>query len=421
MYVQKRIDKNGETYYSFSYLDDSGKRVRLSKKEHPHFRYEEEAREWAKTQTAYRQASKDFIQKKLAWKIKFYDFEPLLKRYADWQQVHAPNSWENNVYHIEQFILPWFLGEKLQNNVNGWHFLFQDFITYLRKDCRTAKGDRKISIAMANNIIHSLNSFTRFLSVHNLLDPSAAIKCTAFPEHMTNQKGFDEVILEPEFDVIYRKLEVLNQASADMFLLLYRTGMRINEALGIPMSFLFKGEMTGVLHDELKDKKISYIGYLVLESQPEGRGLKRDPETHKVNRKPLKARKLIQNKDNRLIPIRDKSVWNMLARRYKAQNEKLLKAVYGHDPINYLLFDDLTYNTLACDLRQVYKGTVFKAKGPHSCRHSFATIFTGETRSFLLAKLILGHKSKAFEGYLHLYEAISLQAKRNSQEIDEIG
>jgi site-specific recombinase XerD len=419
MYIAKIKLKDGTHYYSFSY-DKDGKRIRLKKDQHPHFTDRKSAEQWAKSRKGFEESSRALITKKTAWKTQFYDFEPLVKQYADWQQLHAPNSYKNNIIYFEQYVLAWFLGVKKQNNVNGWHFLYTEFTTYLRTTCSTARSKQIITIATANKIIHTLNSFVRFLSLHNLIDPSAAMKCPSFPEHMQNQKTIDDIIPENEFAIIHKKLVLANSDSADFFLMLYRTGMRLNEALSMPISALFKGKMDGALHEELKEKGIDYIGYFVLESQCEDTARTRDEKTFAHTRKPLKGRKKIHNKDSRLVPIREKELWNMLAKRYKEQKELQSKEVFGKEAINYLFFNDLTASRFAQDLKESYKGTSFSEKSAHSCRHSFATLFAGETRSFFLAKMILGHKSKAFEGYMHLYEQLAQVAKRNSQEIDEV-
>lgn len=420
MFIDKRVLKDGSHYYSFSFKDKNGKRIRLKRSDHPHFTDLASATTWAKSQRAYQQSCKALIDQKTAWKSQFYDFQSLIAKYAKWQAVQAPNSWKNNILYFEQYVLPWFLGEKKQNNVNGWHFLFQDFISHLREDCKTSRGGHKIAVATGNRIIHTLNSFLRFLATHHLIDMDSNRKCPAFPEHLENQKSIEDVIPPDEFAVIYKKLAFLNQDSADFFGLLYNTGLRVNEGLSLPISALFKGEIAGSMHEELKEKKVDYIGYIVLESQCDFTARRRDEKTFAHIRKPLKGRKKIHNKDSRIVPIRDKTTWNMLIGRYKAQKLLLDKETYGRAPINYLFFDDLTMSRFSQDIKTVYAGTKYKVKSPHSCRHSFATIFTGETRSFFLAKMILGHKSKAFEGYLHIYEQLTLNSKRNSQDLEEV-
>ncbi len=51
-------------------------------------------------------------------------------------------------------------------------------------------------------------------------------------------------------------------------------------------------------------------------------------------------------------------------------------------------------------------------KSYHCCRHSFATFMVGKTKSIFLARSITGHKSNAFERYLHVWEQMTLEAQK---------
>ena len=420
MYVNPRKKKDGSVYFSFNYFDDAGKRIRLKTSEHPYFTRLEDAEQWARSQEAFRQSQKDMIARKLAWKDTFFDFPRLLKEYTEWQKVKAPNAWKNNVLHLTLYIFPWFLDKKKASNIHQWPALYRDFNAYLRNEAVKANGKGRIALSFGANIITSLNTFTTWMQQG--IDPSInAVKCPSFPEHQLRQKSFDNVIQDVEYKVILHKLEAINQDSADMFALLYATGMRINEACSLPITALFKGRFEGSFDKELQQVGIPYVGYLVVESQSCERGVLRDPQTHKLIRKPLKGRKKIDHKHNRIIPIRTAAIWNMLAKRYKKQKELMETRVYGFDANNYLLFEGYNNKKLTADMTKVYENSAFSTKTAHDLRHSFATLFTGETRSFYLAKLILGHNSKAFERYLHIFESLSLEAKKNAQEIDEIG
>ena len=420
MFIDKRILKDGSHYYSFSYNDKNGKRIRLKKSEHPHFTDRKTAEAWSKSQKAFEQSQKNLIAQKLEWKSQYFEFDSLVIKYADWQKSQAPNSWENNITWLEQYVLPWFLSFKKQNNVNGWHFLYSEFIDYLRDEATTTSRGTKLAVASSNKVIHTLNSFVRFLGKYNLIDPSAAIKCEAFPDSLQKTKSFDNVIKPDEFSIIEKKLSEAHKPSADMFRLLYFTGLRSNEGFSLPMSFLYSGNMDGILHEKLAEQDIKYYGYIVLESQCADKSRPRNPDTHEIPRKPLKGRKTIHNKNNRVIPIRDKETWNILASRYLACQEEFETRKYGSNETNYLLFPDVNNTKVSRELKVAYSNSSYKQKTLHDCRHSFCTYFVGETANFFLARAILGHKSNAFERYLHIYESISLNAKRKSQKIQVI-
>jgi integrase len=419
MFISLRKTKKG-TYFSFSYDDpETGKRIRLKKHQHPTFTDEASARQWAKSQDALRESQKNRVLQKLAWKKEFYEFDALVAKFTEYQKNQAPNSWENAVYYLEQYALDWFLNIKKQNNINGWHFLFNEYRLWLSTEAKILAGS-KPSYSTCNKAIHALNSFVSFLAQSGLIDPDvAARKCPAYPEAMLNQKSFDSVINENEFLTIYTRLKDKDPPSADFWWVLYHSGLRFNELLSLPMSFLYRGETDGALHSELKQLNISYLGYLVLESQSEDKYRTRE-EDGTIKRKPLKGRTKIHPKNNRVVPITNRDCWNILARRYKLQKAIFDEKTHGGDQINYMLFQDVNYSKVKRALDTAYKGTSFTPKTFHDCRHSYCTFLVGNTRSFFLARTILGHKSNAFERYLHIFEQMSLRAKQNEQVIEEI-
>ncbi|RYZ75473.1 MAG: hypothetical protein EOP04_33270, partial [Proteobacteria bacterium] len=54
----------------------------------------------------------------------------------------------------------------------------------------------------------------------------------------------------------------------------------------------------------------------------------------------------------------------------------------------------------------------------HSLRHTYSTNLCGKTRSFFLAKVILGHRTeKEFEKYCHIFKQTQLEAVKIEQVI----
>ena len=418
MYIQKRKNKEG-IYYSFSYLDKDGRRIRLKRAEHPHFTNREEAEAWAKSQDAYRASMKAKIEQRLAWKKKYYQFDELLGKYLKYQKKQAPNSWRNSRIYLEHYVFHFFLEIKKANNVNTWHILFNEFCDWLEDEAKTTRTEEQISYSTANHVIRTLNTFLTFLTKYNLMNHENNVTCRAFPETKLSYKGFEDVIQEDEFNKVHFRLKLINETAADFFHVLYHTGMRFNELFSLQISALFSGELDGALHDEMELHKIEYFGYVVLDSQCESQSRVR-AEDGTLKRKPLKGRRNIHPRNNRTIPIMDKTSWNILARRYKGQKKLLDKREFGSDAVNYILFNDLKYNEAVRCLRQAYQELHLEAKSYHSCRHSFATFLVGRTRSYFLARTVLGHRSDAFDRYNHIYEQIALKAKAKVQEIDEI-
>lgn len=418
MYIQKRKNKEG-TYYSFSYLDENGRRIRLKRSEHPHFTKLEDAQAWAKSQEAYKASMKAKIEQRLSWKKKYYQFDELLEKYLKYQKKQAPNSWRNSRIYMEHYVLHFFLEIKKANNVNTWHILFNEFCDWLEEDALTTRTEQQISYSTANHVIRTLNTFATFLTKYNLMNPENNITCPAFPESKLNYKDFSDVIEEDEFTSVHFKLKQINPAAADFFHVLYKTGMRFNELFSLPMSSLFSGELEGPIHEEMTTHKLKYYGYIILESQCSSQSRVREKDGT-LKRKPLKGRRSIHPKNNRTIPLADKTSWNILARRYKVQKELFNKREFGPGPTDYLLFDDLKYNDAVRALRQAYEDLRREPKSFHCCRHSYATYLVGRTRSYFLARAVLGHRSDAFDRYNHIYEQIALKAKQKVQEIDEI-
>src|SRR5690606_17383241 len=155
---------------------------------------------------------------------------------AKYQEKKAENSWKLSVMYMEQYVLPWFLNKKHQNNVNSWHFLFKEFTDYLEDEAIAMRSKQKLAYSTKNKVIHTLNSFLTYLSEYNLIDPDAARKCPCFPADKLNTKTYENVITPVEFERVFSKLKELNAATAEFFYVLYHTGMRFNELFSLPMS-----------------------------------------------------------------------------------------------------------------------------------------------------------------------------------------
>jgi integrase len=424
-YVEKkpRRDRSGTEYFGVTYMDADGKRKRVAQATCVrHCRTYGEAVEWANSQAAVRSSQAEQHKRRLAWRSQYHDFEALVDLYQTWQQRQAPNSWEGNLHYLKQWVLPYFLTEHHAGNANDWHLLFQEYRDWLRRPDAMSRRNKSspIAVSTANNIIKTLNTFLTCLSRYNKIDPANARPCDTFPEHETNRRGAGDVIPADERDLVAAVMRRTSEPAAEFFLVLWHTGMRFSELFGLPMTALFRGQITGPIHDELIKCGVNYVGYLYLDSQPAFDDRRREADGS-VKRKPLKGRKTIGAKDARLIPIRSKEIWNILAARFKAQSELVLKGTYTADRANYMLFEDLEWNVSVNSLRNAYAALKRTPKQYHCCRHTFTTTLVGETRSFFLVRAITGHRKDAsFERYLHIYEQMALEAKQKVQEIDLI-
>lgn len=424
MYVDARKNKDGTVSYRFTYLDADGKRRRFPQSKVPASAQEslEAARKWAGEQAGIFAAKRAEAERRVGWRSQFYDFAQLLETYKIWQQKNAPNSWEACVFYLEQWVFPFFLAEQRTANVNDWYLHFQTFRDWLQHPDSLAKQGRKrpLAISTQNNIIKALNTFLTCLQAYNKIDPQAVRSCPSYPEHMLATRDSEAVILEPERDKIHARLRQTYPPAADFFWVAWHTGMRFAELFGLPITALFRGD---IQHKQLAERlrllDFEYHGYLLLESQPAHDDRRRESDG-RVLRKPLKGRKAIGPKYSRVVPIRSKEAWNILATRYKQGLEQCATGAFGPERREYMLFEDAEWNRTVNALREAYQHYGLTPKGYHCCRHSYVTLLVGETGDELLVRMITGHKGRAFERYQHLAEQIALAAKQQSQVIDVI-
>lgn len=426
MRFEKRKTKNKEEYYSFLYWDPkTKKRTRLRRSEVPaDINNDEKAEAFCKVKEAELQTFSLKFKRDLEWKRKFYDFEQLLELYAKRRKAEAPNSWETDVYYLEQYVFMFFLTIKKTNNLNSWDLHFEDLRDWLEKDAELVKQkgkNTKLAYATKNACIKSLNRFLATM-VRQQKMKGPAPRCQMFPKHQLNRKGIESYISGNEAELVYEKLVELDKEVAEFFWILLHTGLRLNEALGLAASHVFKGSPTEANLKKMLDRyTIKSMIHIILDSQPKKKHGFRDKDGT-VSRKPMKHRRKIEPKNNRIIPVSDKRASKILAARFNSQTAILKKKVYGDDRGNYLLFDGLDKNRVSNKLRKAYELLGVKAKSPHDCRHTFCTELVSQTEGHhFLAKYVLGHSDIATtENYLHLWEVIQQKLRQNQQIDDSI-
>lgn len=242
---------------------------------------------------------------------------------------------------------------------------------------------------------------------------------TGFPSSKINMRSADSLISKVEFESVYKILNERNPLVATFFQTAYYTGMRFNEIYGLSLDDLFSGEIDdSVLKKALTDHKLEYFGYFVLESQPAFKIRNRN-SNGSITRKPLKGKPKIDEKFNRLIPIINKDLFNALVQLYKIQDQKFKNKVYGANPKDYVLFEDLTSTEAAVVLRAAYEKTKYTPKSYHCCRHTRCTELVGSTRDFVLARYWLGHsRQETTLRYTHIYQQSARVARKNKQKIE---
>lgn len=439
-YVQK-TDSSGKTYYSFLVYDhEQKKNVRLKKAEiinrfGKDITTVEEAIKFDGLLRAEFDSSRERYKRLMAWTEKYYNFASLLDDYVKKQKRKSPYGWKNNVHYLKYYVLPYFLEISQNNNINGWHLDYPKFRIWLEDEATLIRNKNiKISYCSKNHSIKALNTFMKHLQQDGIIQTYHV--CEAFDESKLRERTIDDVITEDESWIIYNQLlDLGHQNEAEYFLLMFWTGMRFNEGLGLSLADIYKGEITrdsfkNLLRRNLifytespnvpNDYLYRYFGFLTLSSQPDNDGSKsivRNELDH-ILRKPLKMKKAINEKNNRVIPIVNQELWDALSRRAKDAYQKWKKGeLQSNNKSDYLLFENITQTTSTARLKEAFEKANLKYRSWHCCRHSRGTFLHGRTGDKELTMQWLGHSSeKVHNKYLHTYEGLMREIKAKEVE-----
>lgn len=392
---------------------------------------EDEVRLYCASQAAIQDAIRDRAKRRLDWQNKYHDFSDLLDKFVEHHKKAAPNSWQNDVHYLRNYVFSFFLVEKAANNINHWPLLYADFKSWLEKTKPLKKSISKLSLNTQNKAINALNRFIDFLSTSHRIEalrPMELHRRDRLPE-----VTIEELFEESEIDLICNALLEIRPLSAKIFMILIGTGLRINEALGLCLKFIFAGKIEGgktsdKIHNSLSKYGLEkYHGYICLESQPACDEIRvkqlfvdRDGvrwPTGSVPRKPLKCRKKIDPKNNRLIPVFSKSAWNLIVDAWNEQIELYEQRIHGIEERDYLLFEGVTASMFYLDMMKAFEVTGLESRSPHKCRHTFLTWFYGETlEDMFLAEWIGGHRDKrSLEVYSHMREQLGREQQFKDQ------
>lgn len=407
MKYEKRTNKNGTSYFSFVHYDSkTDSRLRLTREEirkrfGKDILTETEAKECLKLLEAQYESEKVRIERRLSWEKEFYNFNGIMEMYEKSQKKKAPNSWQNSVFYMKHYVLPFFLSQKKLNNMELWPDYYEDFRDWLESKAVLLRSKEVISYSSKNHAIKSLNTFTNLCYQKKLI--KAVFKCEAFGDHLTNKRSIDDVIFPEEMESIYLALKDNgHRVESVLFRYLYFSGMRFSEGIAISLADLFQGELpdSQLLAKKIKIYGMKYFGYIVSDSQVEN-GV----------RYPFKGRKEISEKHARTIPIVDKVLWNDLV-ELAAEQYDLWKHNKGLSKKEFFLFQGIDDTTATRRLEAAFETCKLEYRSWHCLRHSRATWLIGETGDSFLAGAWLGQASaKMIERYNHLYQAIVREAK----------
>lgn len=424
---EKRSNKSGtDIYYSFIKYSEGQQqrmtRVEIQNRFGKDIRSEDEAKKCLGMLEAEVESEKTKIMRVQEWKDKFFRFDELVADYTRKQKKKAPLSYANNVHYLATYVLPFFLSEERKlTNIVLWYSHFEEFKEYLESDARLIRTNRQLAYGSKNHAIKSLNTFLSHLHKEGILDNLRL--CEYFEEYLLTQKTVDDVVRFEEFLSIESALNNDGHGiEADTYRCLYYTGMRVNEVAGVSLADVYSGEIEKkAFSNRLKSNNIKYYGFILLKSQPAGKNRTiRNKTTMKVERKPLKGRKVISEKDGRIIPIVDKNLWEIIVKRMRKLHEECKLGRYGSDASDYLVFEGFNKSTSMTRLKVAHEKTGIRLKTWHCLRHTRGTELFGETGDRELAKMWLGHGSnKVFEKYNHTYEEFVRSKKRSNLKKDE--
>lgn len=432
----RQQDRKGNTWYSFLIYDTHQKKnIKLKKSEIRNrfgkdIKSEEEAENVMKLLKAEYDSVKERYKKRLEWKEKYYNFAGLLEQYEKRQKKKAPYGYKNSIHYLKYYVLPYFLNIAQNNNINGWYLDYPKFRNWLEDEAKLlSKPNQNISYASKNHAIKALNTFMRHLKEESVINQLHI--CDAFHDSKLNERTIDDVITEDEFKSVYERLKLNgDENEAEFFSMLYWSGMRFNEGIGISLANIYKGDISResfknllwrnriYFEDEVKDIDnylYRYFGFFTLSSQPDNNGSRNIVRDNNGNilRKPLKSKKVINERNTRVIPIINDGLWANLVERAKSaykswKNRELITS----DKSSYLLFEGINKTTTTKKLKKAFEQCGLRYRSWHCCRHSRGTFLYGKTGDKALSMAWLGHSSERVHSkYLHTYEALMREIK----------
>lgn len=262
--------------------------------------------------------------------VKYLQFE---KRFSD----HTITAYTNDLQQLSQFLIDTFEIVKIEE---AQHAHLRSWVVHMM--------DSGLSARSVNRKIVSVKSFFKFLQKREMIEvnPATRIKSLRVPKDLPN------FVKEGEMDNLLDHFSFTEDFSGQrdklMLELLYATGMRLSELIGLTDESLNTYERT-----------IKVLG-------------KRNKE--------------------RIIPLHSEVInqineYKRLRDMESPASEKLLITDSGND-----LYPQIVYNTVKKYLSQV---TTLSKTSPHVLRHTFATHLLNKGADLNAVKDLLGHASLA--------------------------
>lgn len=352
-------------------------------------------------------------KKRLDWINKYQKFDQLFEEFETWVKKRAPNSWQSSMSNLKNYTMFWFLQQRSLSNPELWPRHFNDFTEWLlsERPLKISKG--KLSKNTVNNIIKATNSFLRFLEKQHFLGPFIQLEEVRVGK--SERRGLESIFSEEDQNLVEQRLGQIDPRFGVIFRLLCKSGMRVNEALGLHIgSLVFKRipEEEAALFRRFQDARIPYFGFILLKDQPSLDSI--FDSQGKVPRKSLKGRREIAPQFNRCIPIIDRDL-ALAMKELKASARGSAK----QSPEDQLLFG-VTYRQFYTAFYRVRAELKLRSKNIHSARHTFSTWITrkmGGDRT--VSEKVLGHSSADVnKRYQHLAQELEVKLQSAIEEDD---
>ncbi|MDD9951566.1 MAG: site-specific integrase [Zetaproteobacteria bacterium] len=422
MRAEYRERKNGTSYYSLSYTDKvTGQRKRVSQARIKmlfggELKTRREAERAAKTLRPEYESRKERVRKTTLGIRRSERRRELLLHYSERQRKVAPNSYMVSVHNLKCYVFVYFFEERGIHDLSKWYLYFENFKSWLENQATSVRNPgRRLAYRTMNHCVAALNTFLRH--AYRRRDIEDLHLCERFPEHLCGMRSAEDVITVPEMEQIVGCLQRRGwPLEATFFKLLYKTGLRFNEAMGLSLADVHEGSLAGtLLGEKLVQHGMETYGYLVLSSQPSHAARRLRNKSGVIVRKPLKGQRVIDDKNARLVPIIDEGLWDEITALYNAQVSAYEEKTWGEQLDQYPLFEPIERNLSMRRLNQVYAQLGLRRRTWHCCRHSCATNVLGATGDLMLARMWLGHKSeKVIERYVHVHEQMIREVKKAS-------
>lgn len=424
-----------------SFKDEQGQNVRKRITFERDIKTIQEARDEKARICANLEATTRVTVERLNYIEKLQEWKTLVDEFYSWKKTKANKSTaDNNKSYLLNWVLKFFLEQKSEYNYKNWPLFYSEYMVWLAHEKsdreNTKNGDNTLSINSQNNAVRALNAL---LSYFEDKTKEKLVRCETkeSPEVMGPECIIDD---KEELPLLMKKLDEIKPGFGDVAWTLRHTGMRIMELRGLNLNscvFTSLRDDKEFVNKILKDAGFNLYGYIDLESQ-----LAKDFHHGPYSFAKLKHRPKIHPKYSRYIPLVEKGLAEILSKRMKAANKRLLEdREKGQEKPKdqYLLFPEVTYARFRQAMEDLYKKPIlnnekakagplsnYHPKRPHMFRHSFVTAimmkFGGEP-NISLAREMWGHSDlKTIQRYQQMINEMAKKQEKQKQleSIDDL-